>query len=129
MMRMDAQLLSKLMRFGAVGVLNTAFGYAIYFGLVRLGLVPEIALLIATVLGVIFNFFTTGRLVFGNADNGLFLRFVAAYAAVYLANAAILRLTISLGADPLIAQAAILPCSTLGTFVVMRVLVFREAKP
>lgn len=129
MMGVDAKLVSRLLRFGAVGVLNTAFGYAIYFALVRLGLVPEIALLIATVLGVIFNFFTTGRLVFGNADNGLFLRFVAVYAAVYLANAALLRLAISLGADPLLAQSAILPFSTLGTFVVMHLLVFREAKP
>lgn len=128
-MDMNVQLLSRLLRFGAVGIFNTAFGYAIYFGLVRLGLLPEIALLIATVLGAIFNFFTTGRLVFGNADNGLFLRFVAAYAAVYFVNAAVLRLAIGLGADPLVAQAVILPFSTLGTFVVMRVLVFREAKP
>lgn len=117
-----------LVRFVAVGVLNTGFGYAIYFGLVRLGMMVELALFLATVLGVTFNFFTTGRFVFDNADNRLFGRFAAAYVGIYVINAAILRLTITFGADAVLAQAYILPFTTLGTFIIMRLFVFRQTE-
>lgn len=126
---MDPKLLAHLLRFGAIGVLNTVFGYLIYFGLLWLGILPEIALLIATVLGVVFNFFTTGRLVFENRENRLFTRFVVAYTSVFVVNAAALRGLIFIGIDPFLAQAILLPFVALATFGVMRVYVFRKPNP
>ena len=69
-----------------VGVLNTLFGYACYALLLHFGLHYTAAMAIATVVGVLFNFKSTGALVFGSHDNRLILRFVASYAVVYLLN-------------------------------------------
>lgn len=123
-----AQNLWRFIRFAAVGVLNSAFGYGLYALFVCLGVLPELALFLATVLGVIFNFFTTGRLVFRNADSRLFPRFLAAYGIIYICNAVALRILVNLGLGPLVAQALITPLSVVATFTIMRAFVFRGPK-
>jgi putative flippase GtrA len=55
----------KFARFLLVGVLNTIFGYFLYGTLILIGLDYKLAVLLATILGVLFNFQTTGRLVLG----------------------------------------------------------------
>jgi putative flippase GtrA len=117
-----------LTRFIAVGVLNSAFGYGLYAILIQSGFIPEIALFTATVVGVIFNFFTTGRLVFKSSDNGLFPRFVAVYVAIYICNAIALRILVNAGIDPLIAQATLMPLSVIATFLGMRAFAFKDTK-
>jgi putative flippase GtrA len=60
---MSGFLATSFVRFLAVGVLNTAFGYALFALLVWAGVwYPAAA---STIGGMIFNFNTTGRLVFG----------------------------------------------------------------
>ena len=54
----------RLVRFLVIGAVNTAFSYVIYALLVLIGLHYSLATLISTILGIIFNFFTTGRIVF-----------------------------------------------------------------
>jgi putative flippase GtrA len=87
------------LRFLAVGVLNTAFGYGCYVLALSLGLGYASALAVATVIGVLFNFHSTGRLVFGSRDNRLIFRFVAIYGVVYTANVAGIKLSFLLGLD------------------------------
>lgn len=123
---MERASIERVLRFVAVGVLNTAFGYGLYALFVYLGVLPELALLVATIIGVIFNFFTTGRMVFRNSDNGLFIRFAAAYACIYVLNAVALRVLLGTGFGPFLAQAVLVPCSVIGTFAIMRAFVFRE---
>ena len=125
-MTLDRATIERLIRFLAVGVINTSFGYGLYALLVYLGALPELALLVATIIGVIFNFFTTGRLVFRNSDNRLFIRFAAAYASIYVLNALALRGLVSAGLGPFVAQAVLVPFSVVGTFAIMRAFVFRE---
>lgn len=125
-MTTDRAAIKRLIRFGVVGLLNTAFGYALYALFVYLATLPELALLGATIIGVVFNFFTTGRLVFHNSDNGLFTRFAAAYASIYVLNALALRGAIGAGLSPFAAQALLLPCCVVGTFAIMRAFVFWE---
>ena len=55
----------KFARFLLVGVLNTLFGYFLYGTLILIGLDYKYAVLLATILGDLFNFQTTGRLVLG----------------------------------------------------------------
>ncbi|MBO4263564.1 MAG: GtrA family protein [Bacteroidales bacterium] len=78
----------KFLRFLLVGCLNTAFGLGVYYLLIWLGLSYVWATLIAYILGVLFNFLTTGTLVFENRDNRLLLRFVCCYVATYCLNIA-----------------------------------------
>jgi putative flippase GtrA len=115
----------QVVRFLAVGVLNTAFGYIIFAAGVLAGLASGIALAIAMVIGVIFNFFTLGRLVFDSRDPTRLPRFVGVYALTYVVNLMLLSLWEGAGVGPLLAQVACLPVTVSLTFVLMRVLVFR----
>lgn len=76
----------KFIRFLMVGLMNSAFGYGCFALLVYLGLHYSSALLLATILGVAFNFKSTGSLVFGSHNNKLIFRFVLGYALVYCIN-------------------------------------------
>lgn len=83
----------RIVKFLGVGVLNTLFGYGIYAALVFIGVPYLIALFMATIMGVIFNYFSFGRMVF-KANGGwlVFGKFIVAYAIVYMINAGLLSL-------------------------------------
>ena len=123
---LEALFSHQFVRFLIVGGLNTAIGYGIYAILILLGLVPELALLMATIIGIVVNYFTTGRMVFRNRGNGLFFKFMSVYAVMYVLNAVALRGLLLAGIAPLIAQAIILPVTAIATFFVFRKLVFRK---
>lgn len=113
-------------RFGAVGLLNTAFGYAAYAVLILAGVWPGAALAGATLAGVAFNFQTSRRLVFQSGP-GRGLRFVLAYAAVLALNWAALRGLLAFGFAELPAQALLaLPVAAL-SFVAQKLFVFAPA--
>jgi len=82
----------KFARFLLVGVLNTLFGYFLYGTLILIGLDYKLAVLLATILGVLFNFQTTGKLVFGSKNNKLIFRFVLVYVVTFLLNVEALRI-------------------------------------
>lgn len=90
---MEAWRTKRITKFLGVGVLNTLFGYGIYAGLVFIGIPLLAALFAATVLGVIFNYFSFGRMVF-KAKGGWFVfgKFIVAYTVVYLVNAVLLSI-------------------------------------
>lgn len=99
--------LSKLIKFGLVGVLNTVFGYLVYAALVLLGIAPAIALTAAYVIGIAWNYMTHAKLVFkARAGKGL-LGYVGIYVLIYLGNAALLQVAIAAGVSPLLAQAGL----------------------
>lgn len=113
-------------RFLVVGAVNTAFGYGVFAGLVLLGVGATIALIAAYVVGVPFNFLTTGRFVFKPSGARAFARFVAAYGLVYLFNLGLFELLRLAGAGPLVAQALCLPPVAVFSFLLFKLHVFRE---
>lgn len=83
----------RIVRFVGVGVLNTFFGYGIYAVLIFANLPYLVALFIATVAGIIFNYFSLGRMVFKARGGWLgFGKFILAYAIVYVINAILLSI-------------------------------------
>lgn len=94
--------------FLVVGVLNTAFGYGCFALLLWLGLHYGLAALLSTVLGVLFNFRTTGRLVFSSRDNGRLGRFIGVAAVIYATNLLGLRLGLMSGVGPFAMGAVLL---------------------
>ena len=77
----------QFLRFLLVGVMNTAFGYGLFALLTWLGLAYPMAIGLATLGGIAFNFQSIGRLVFNKgAPLSRMSRFVAVYAAVYAVN-------------------------------------------
>ena len=115
-------------RFLVVGVFNTIFGYGVFFALLRTGLAPTRALAAATVVGVLFNFVTTGRVVFANSDAARLWRFALVYGVVFGVNAVLLEAGVMIGVDAALAQALLLaPCVAL-SYSLNRTLVFNVAR-
>lgn len=99
----------RIARFVFVGVLNTAFGYAVYAALVLFGTGAQVALAGQFALGILWNFTTHSRFVFGTRGYGRLLHYVAAYIAVWAANALALQAVMAAGPGPLAAQALLMP--------------------
>ena len=76
----------KLFRFVIVGCVNTAFSYSVYAVGIYLGIVYWLASFIALVMGIVFSFFTQGRLVFRTSVTGRFPLFVAVWLILYFVN-------------------------------------------
>ncbi|MGF6214008.1 GtrA family protein [Comamonas sp. 4034] len=117
----------KLFRFLLVGAMNAAFGYGCFAGFLYLGLHYSAALLLATVLGVAFNFKSTGALVFGSKNNKLIFRFVAGYGVVYGTNVVGIAALKLLGVDPYLAGMALIVPMALLSFVINNRFVFNYA--
>ncbi len=116
--------LLEIARYLVAGVVNTAFGYGLYAGLIWLGLDRYVAQAIGYVLGTGFNYLTYSRHVFTDAGPAK-ARFVASYAVNYLINLAGLKAVSHLIPNPYAAGAV----TTLGVvalnYLVLRRLVFR----
>jgi putative flippase GtrA len=113
----------RVFRFLATGALNTAFGYGVYAALVWAGLDYLLALSLATVVGLVFNYFSYGRLVFqGSAGRDTFRKFAASYAATYAFNALLLHLVAGVGGmNPYLGQALCMaPTILLSWFLMSR---------
>ena len=116
----------KFLRFLAVGLVNSAFSYSVYALLIFLGVHYALAVLVANFLGVLFNFKTTGRLVFQSNDNRLIFKFVLVYASVYLLSVSSLKILLWLGLNRYLAGALIaLPMAGV-TFTLMSRFVFKK---
>ena len=76
----------ELFKFLIVGGLNTLFGYSLFAILLYLNFHYTVAVLFATLLGVVFNFFTIGRFVFANNETQLIFKFISVYIVVYMFN-------------------------------------------
>lgn len=109
-----------------VGVLNTGFGYLIYSTGILLHLHHGIALCISTSLGIIFNFITTGTLVFGNRSLRPILMYLLVQLALFGVNFSLLNALCKAGLNPFLAQALCLPIIMLLGFILIKSFVFRR---
>lgn len=114
-------------RFGVAGVLNTAFGFGLYSLLVLLGLAVPLALLLATVAGVFFNFLTFGGYAFQRLQIRRLPRFLVAYGGIYVFNLALLEgLRRVTGLGPIVAQLACLVIVAPTAYLILKAKVFKE---
>lgn len=117
----------RFLKFLLVGALNTTVGYGLFAIFLIAGVDPAKALAIATVLGVLFNFKSFGKLVFGESGMCFLPRFIIFYLTQYLVNLGALRQILALGFTPLEAQLIILPPLSLVSFFAMRRLIFEAS--
>jgi putative flippase GtrA len=116
----------QLIQYLIVGGINTIFGYGLFCLLIFLSVHYSIAILISTVIGVLFNFQTTGRLVFQSGDMSKIGRFIGVYILTYLCNVAWLWLVVRFGYSAYVGGAmAILPIAFVG-FVLNKKFVFEK---
>ncbi len=108
----------RFVKFLVVGVANTAFGFAVYAVLLRLfGLPWQWALALSYVLGVLWNFGTHGRIVFGTQGFRRLPAYVLAYVALFFLNKWVLRAAIGAGLSELWAQALLVFPMAMVAFV------------
>ena len=118
--------LTNFLRFVLTGLLNTGFGYASYAALVLTGMPLWLAVGAATLLAILFNFYSYGGLVFGKTQKRYMPAFLAFYAALGLATYLALRALTDAGIGPLLSQAILVPLLAITGYLGMRLLVFRE---
>ncbi|MDE2184666.1 MAG: GtrA family protein [Alphaproteobacteria bacterium] len=121
--------LPRFSAFVAVGVLNTAFGYAVYLAGLWFGLAPVAALAVATAIGALFNYATIGGIVFGERRVALLPRFLLVYCVLYAVNVGLLEAVMACGAPAWLAQAIALPIVVTAGYTLMNLVVFRGQRP
>jgi len=120
-MRRHAQFI----KFIQIGIVNTMFGYGIFALCFLATRWPQLSAVVATVVGVLFNFFTTGRLVFGSRAMSALGPFVLGYVVTLSLNLVLLDAMLGLGVGALLAQALILPITVTLNYLVNSRIVFR----
>ncbi|HEY3172096.1 MAG TPA: GtrA family protein [Thermoanaerobaculia bacterium] len=118
----------RFLRFLLVAALNTVFGYSLFASLILLGIHYPLAAAIGTVIGILFNFQTTGRLVFERHDLSLILRFFAVYGISYVVGVGLLRWADHHGISVLVAAAVLAIPMGFFSYTLQRLLVFRRAR-
>jgi putative flippase GtrA len=117
---------AQIVRFVAVGLINTVVGYSLYALFIYIGFGYVYALGIATVLGVLFNFQTIGRVVFESHDARLLFKFIAAYAMVFFVNLVLIKYLVIFGLSAYVAGAVALLPATVLSFVLNKYFVFKR---
>ncbi|WP_264596815.1 GtrA family protein [Rhodoblastus acidophilus] len=118
----------RFLRFLVVGGFNTLFGFGLFYTVLRLSGAPMFALTFSTILAILFNFMTTGGLVFRNTERRRLLPFFGVYVIVYLYNAAGLTIFQAAGVDAGLAGLLLLPGAVLISYALNRSFVF-ASKP
>lgn len=114
----------KFFKFLFVGALNTLFAYSIYALFVTFGLKANLALFLQYILGVLWNFKTTGSIVFKNNDNKLLFKFILSYIFTFFVNSLCLNFLVQF-LNAYIAQAIlVLPVAVL-SFLIFKFFVFK----
>ena len=114
----------KFIKFLFVNGLNTAFGYGIFALFIFVGLHYSLAAFLGTICGILFNFKTTGSLVFKNKNNRLIFRFFGVYGITFVLNVTGLKFFLLLGLNSYLGGAIlILPMAVL-SFVLNKKFVF-----
>jgi putative flippase GtrA len=116
---------STFARYIAVGLLNTAVGFSLYAIFIFSGLHYSLAVLLSTIMGVLFNFKTIGKIVFKNSGNHLLLRFIGVYTVTYFLNVMGLRIFDYFKIDMYLAGALILIPLAIISFILHKTFVFR----
>jgi putative flippase GtrA len=122
----------QFIRFVLVAILNTAFGWCVYAGLlwlINLTHIPNpyvLASLLGYVIGILFNFATYSRLVFDNRRKKLLFKFIMVYVVCWLCNSFLIWLLEKWGINNYLAGAiTAIPVGFLG-YVLNSIFVFKK---
>ena len=116
----------QFIKFIIVGVLNTIVGYGIYWAMLQLDFNFTIAALVSTLIGIIFNFFTMGRLVLNSENNVLFYKFVFVVIFLYLISIAGISFMHNFDISYEIAGAIILIPRAILSYILNKNVVFKK---
>ena len=120
-------LKSKHIRFIAVGFMNTLVGYSLFSLFLLLNFHYTLAVFSSTVLGVLFNFKSIGKLVFNSNNNERIYHFIGVYILLYLLNVSGLWGLSSIGMENMyVAGAILLAPLAIISFILNKNFVFNQ---
>ena len=111
-------------RFLLVGLLNTVVGYCLFAFFTWSGLAYPLAIAMATLGGVVFNFQSTGRLVFSGAPWSRIGRFSGVYTVIYGLNVGAVALLLGAGFNVYAANALVILPLALIAYLLQQKFVF-----
>jgi len=114
-----------LLRFLIVGGVNTAFGLATYVLLALTPLPTWAVIILSNAAGILFNFLTTGGLVFRDRSLGRLPRFLACYAVTFLLYLVFIRWLSPFTGGRIGAMLVIILPMTVLTYLLQSKIVFR----
>jgi putative flippase GtrA len=121
-------LKKQIFRFIVTGVINTIFGYSLYALFIYIGFKYHIALLFATILGILFNYKTIGKFVFNNKEKNTIIKFFIVYIIVFIINIVLIKFFKLFNFNDYLAGfIAVIPASTI-SFILNKYYVFKEIK-
>ena len=118
----------QFIRFLIIGFINTIFGYSIFCLFIFLNFHYTLALLLANILGILFNFKTFGLIVFKSHNNILIFKFTGVYLAVYFVNIACLKILQIFSVNNYIGQALLIIPLAILVFVLNKKFVFLKRR-
>lgn len=117
----------EIIKFVVVGVVNTIFYYTLYAIFIYMGFEYYLAVILATVLGILFSFKTFSKLVFNNSDNKLIFKFILVYGFNIVLNICIIKVYVYLYNDNLyIAGLIATMLVAINSFIFNKFYVFRR---
>ena len=117
----------KFLKFLFVGALNTLFAYVLYAFFVAIGFVANVALVLEYFFGILWNFKTTGALVFKNSDNRLIFKFFGCYIFTFFFIFLFLYVLVNkCMLNDYLAQAILVPPIAVVSFFIMKFWVFKS---
>ena len=114
----------RIVRFLVVGGFNTLFGYSVYAAALYLSGSSLVAVTVATLVGVLFNYFSYGTVVFRTNGGASFLRFILLFSLIGLFHSLLLIVSDTFGVMPLLGQLFFIPIIATMSYVGMRLFVF-----
>lgn len=119
----------KFVKYLFVGFMNTVFSYVIYAICVTILSRPTLSLAVSYVIGILFNFQTTGRIVFKNKNNMLIFKFFLSYLTTFFINRYFLDMLVStFHVDKYLSQAILVFPIAMISFMLLKHFVFVESK-
>lgn len=91
-MKLDKAIQKQFIIFICFGIINTVFGYSIFAFFIFLNAPYYLAFLFAALLGLAFNFITTGRIVFKNKSFKVIYKFITISTLLYLIHITLIKI-------------------------------------
>lgn len=114
----------RIARFIVVGGLNTLFGFIVYSLLALTPLSTWLVLIVANVITITFNFFTTGGIVFRDLSLSRIPRFILVYGVIFISYLELIQWLSPIAGGRIRAMAFIvLPMAAL-TYLAQAIFVF-----
>jgi putative flippase GtrA len=121
-------LKKQIINFILIGIVNTLVGFSLYALFIFIGIKYIGAVLLATILGVLFNYITIGKFVFNTQDNTSIIKFSLVYTIVFFINIIVIKVFKAYNFNDYIAGFfALIPASII-SFALNKYYVFKGKK-